>query len=294
MAISPPYNAYNNYAAGAYAQNPFAQSPVAQNQAYTQQGYNQAGAGQSGQYGVYQQQSPVFQQLENRQFQPEIKQALQILNQIQHLPGDMDHLKAMGVNPVFNNGAEALNLILSKGIRVEFGDMGDSWAHAQWIADENLIMINQNYQGDFSKEALYGISEAIYHEAGHAALNGDGVASIQEEIDCLALNTLGYRYHTYTDPEFAQTANNSKLIQDGVAVYGKLFFDADPQKQALVNRIISRYGTLPPETPDHRIPFTQGQVPLADRILRQMKVIDAVQQFPGIEQSLGLKMNQTV
>lgn len=207
-----------------------------------------------------------------RMFSPEIQAALNLVGQIRHLPGDEAHLRRMGIDIIFQNGAEALNLIRAKNLRVEFGDMGNSKAHAQWIADRNLIMINRKYQGDMSPATLYAISEAIYHEAGHAARSGDNRASVQEELNCLALNVLGYRYHTAVDPSFAYTASASRLIQDGVALYGRLFFDPDPNKQALVNRVIEKYGMLPPETPDHRVAFTPGAVPMADRIFRQLQL----------------------
>ncbi len=203
---------------------------------------------------------------------PEIFHALVLLADIRHLPQDEAHMRRLGVDLVFRNGEEALRLILQKGIRVEFGDMGDTKAHAQWLKDDNLIMINQKYRGSLGKETLYAISEAIYHEAGHAARHGDDRASIQEEINCLSLNTLANRYHSATDPEYAQSTSKSALIADGVALYSRLFFDNDPDKKALVNRVIEKYGQLPPESPDHRIPMTPYSVPLADRVLRQLKV----------------------
>ena len=204
-------------------------------------------------------------------FSPEISRALDILGQIRHLPGDEAYIRGMGVEVLFNNGAEALNLIRAKGIQVAFGDMGDSKAHAQWVKEQNLIMINQKYRGDMSPDTLYAISEAIYHEAGHASRLGDDQSSIQEEINCLALNTLAYRYHTATDPSYLLSASRSRLIQDGVALYAKLFFDPDPNKQALVNRVILKYGELPLETPDHgTAPLPYG-IPLGYRVLRQIQ-----------------------
>ncbi len=202
---------------------------------------------------------------------PEIAQALQLLSGIQHLPGDEQYLRNMGIDVIFRGGADAARLIQEKNVNVVFGDMGDSPAHAQWLSEDNTIMVNQKYQGDMRPENLYAISEAIYHEAGHAARSGDNQASIQEELNCLALNVLGYRYHTAVDPQFAQSASQSRLIQDGVALYARLFFDADPTKQALVNRVIEKYGMLPTQTPDHQIPLVpMGQVNMLDRICRQL------------------------
>lgn len=202
---------------------------------------------------------------------PEIYHALIELGQIQNPPWADTYLRSIGVDVLFKNGMEALNLITSKGIRVDFGDMGNSKAHAQWLKDENLIMINQRYQGDTSKATLYAISEAIYHEAGHATRNGDNQASIQEEINCLGMNTLGYLYHVMTDADYAATNSNSRLIQDGVALYAKLFFDPDPNKLALIGRVIEKYGYLPAHTPDHPIPVLPGKVPLTYLVLEQLQ-----------------------
>ncbi len=206
-----------------------------------------------------------------------IKNALMLVGQIQHLPRDEAYIRQLGVDLIFKNGAEALNLILQKQPRVEFGDMGDSKAHAQWIKEQNLIMINQKYKNNSSREALYAISEAIYHEAGHVARLGDNQASIQEETNCLALNTLANRFHAYNDPAYANSSSDSRLIADGVALYPKLFFDSDPNKQGLVNRIIEKYGMLPPETPDHPIPRTPYGLSLVDRILRQIQQNNTMQ-----------------
>lgn len=199
-----------------------------------------------------------------------IGQALGLLGQIHNLPQDELYIRQLGVNPVFQNGQQARQVIQSKGIRVEFGDMGDSPAHAQWMADQNLIMINQRYKGDTSPATLYAISEAIYHEAGHAAGNGDDNSSVQEELNCLALNTLAHRYHTAIDPNYARNVSSNRLLADGVALYPQLFFDADPQKQALVNRMVEKYGDLDLTSPGHEVPTISTQPwPLAQRIKTQ-------------------------
>ncbi|MCE3235413.1 MAG: hypothetical protein K0Q50_1593 [Vampirovibrio sp.] len=221
-----------------------------------------------------------------------IGMALFLLGRIQNLPGDEAYVRRLGVEPVYHNGQEALQVIRSKNIRVEFGDMGDSPAHAQWVSDQNLIMINQKYRGDMSKATLYAISEAIYHEAGHASkvvrdpvsgkqVNvsllsnnpadiGDDQSSIQEESNCLALNTLAHRYHEATDPDYARSSSSSRLISDGVALYSKLFFDPDPAKTGLVNRIYTKYGDLPPSSPGHEIPTNTPVTPIALRVLQRV------------------------
>ncbi len=203
---------------------------------------------------------------------PLIAQALHYLGEVRNLPQDEMALSQMGVNLLFHCGQDALDLIQQKNIKVAFGDMGDSLAHAQWIKDDNLIMINQKYKNDSSWPNLYAISEAIYHEAGHAGRMGDDRSSIQEEIDCLALNTLAYRYHAATNPHYVLISGTNRLIADGVALYAKLFFDPDPNKSALVNRVIDKYGFLPTHSPDHTIPLqTPSFGPtLADRVIRTL------------------------
>ena len=202
---------------------------------------------------------------------PEIQAALAVLGQTGNLPADEAYMKHMGLDVVFKNGAEALSLIQNRAIKVVFGDMGDTTAHAQWIQEQNTIMINQNYEGDMNPPTVYAIAAAIYHEAGHAARSGDSQTSIQEELNCLALNTLAYRYHAAMDPNYANAQSTSRLISDGVALYPKLFFDPDPQKQALVNRVIEKYGQLPMESEDHNTPMLPNNVGLAYRIVRQMQ-----------------------
>ncbi len=202
-------------------------------------------------------------------FTPEIQAALDVLGRIQHLPADEAYMREMGIDVIFRHGSEALNLIQNKSIRVEFGDMGDSPAHAQWIQEQNMIMINQKYRGNFAPAVINAIAEAIYHEAGHAARHGDNQASIQEELNCLALNTLAHRYHRTTSPADYLGNSNSNLINDGVALYSKLFFDPDPYKKALINRVIQKYGQLPLETPDHQTPMLNNNIALGYRVLRQ-------------------------
>lgn len=232
------------------------------------------------------------QALTYQQDQRILQQALQLVGQIRNLPADEAYMRHLGINPVFRSGQDAIATIQQKGARVVFGDMGDSPAHAQWIPEQNLIMINQRYRGDLSKPTLYAISEAIYHEAGHASGNGDGESSIQEELDCLALNTLAHRYHEVSDPAYAQAASTSRLISDGVALYAKLFFDPDPQKQALVNRVVEKYGDLPMWSPGHMVPPPGGfdgrsPLPMAYRVAQAVDARNVSQGAAPASPSLG-------
>jgi hypothetical protein len=234
-----------------------------------------------------------------------IGKALNLLGGIRHLPQEEAYLRLLGLNPCFHNGQEALRMIQNNRIKVVFGDMGDSSAHAQWVAnpetdqgpDQPTIMVNQKYRGDDSPATLYAISEALYHEAGHAAnvvtdpktgqpVNlsilgnrptsiGDDQSSIQEELDCMALNSLAHGYHEAIDPAYAKAASESRLLHDGVQLYYKLLLrDPDPQKNAIINRMLLKYGELPLSSPGHEItrpnePF--APLPLTARIAQRMQ-----------------------
>lgn len=218
----------------------------------------------------------------------EIGQALKILAITRNRPEDERGLQNMGVNIIFHNGAEALDLIRRRHSQVIFGDMGDSKAHAQFISPENTLMVNQRYRGNFSKPALYAIAAAIYHEAGHLAGLGDDKTSLQEETDCLALNTMAYRAHVALDPSYGQSISTSPLLADGVALYPKLFFDADPKKSALVRRINEKYGDLPLSTPDHPVPFlASGQVPIAIRVWNYARLQEIKEYLESAQQKLN-------
>jgi len=218
--------------------------------------------------------------------------ALDLLGGIQHIPAEESYLRTLGLSPCFHNGKEALDMIKNNHIQVVFEDMGDSLAHAQWDAEQSKIMVNAKYRGDNSPTTLYAISEALYHEAGHAAnvvtdprtgqhynLSlggvglkplGDGESSIQEELDCMALNSLAHGHHEATDPAYAQASSSSRLLRDGVQLYYRyLLKDPDPYKNAIINRIALKYPDLPLASPGHEPPrpmLPYAPLPLAYRI----------------------------
>lgn len=180
----------------------------------------------------------------------ELKMALNSLAEIIHTPDDIAYLNSIGINPPFNSGKEAINFLVQNKIKVEFGDMDSPIAHAQYSNDQNKIIINKNYKGKMTSAMAMAIADAAYHEIGHAK-DKDSYSSVQEELDCLSLNVLGYRYQQRYYPQIINSQQNSKLISDGVALYPKLFFDPDPNKTALVNRVKEKYGSLPMTSPNH-------------------------------------------
>lgn len=186
---------------------------------------------------------------------PVLSEAVSRLKEVKFLPGDLEHMKKLGVNPIYNSGEEAINLLVAKGFKVEFGPVSSPKCHAQWEKENNKIVINDKYKGTTDQGVILAISEALFHELGHAK-DDDNISSIQEEFDCLALNTLANRYHQYYYPAAFQNTSNADIVNDGVCLYTKLFFDSDPEKQALVQRVIEKYGNLPLESPNHESAVT--------------------------------------
>ncbi|MCA9840721.1 MAG: hypothetical protein KC475_01275 [Cyanobacteria bacterium HKST-UBA03] len=216
---------------------------------------------------------------------PELIESLYILSKTENLPRDEAYLRSLGVNIMFHNGRQAIDVLRKRGVSIIFSDMGDSTAHAEWVSDMNLIKINQRYKDDRSLPTLYALSEAIFHEAGHAAHRGDARSSIQEDVDCLALNAMAYRAHvaqTPAYPYFRPKGRLKPLFDNGVARYAQLFFNwdpynpptyqgSDPTLENLVHRIADKYGDLPPENPDHPIPILPYGHPLALRICQELQ-----------------------
>jgi len=217
--------------------------------------------------------SPAFQQLQDQAI---INQALDLMGDIQFLPQDVATIQDMGIKPLFRNGKEALDLIRQRGIKVGFGNMGNSSAHAQWVNDANFIMINQRYRNNPSPAIVSAISEALLHEAAHAKdapdLEEGATSSIVEETDCLALNAMAHHFHEMSNPELARNAPASPLLANGVNLYSDFFFkDPDPNRPALVNRIVEKYGSLPAASPIHPLPQMQnGKVSLVARVMAQL------------------------
>ena len=185
---------------------------------------------------------------------PVILEALNKLREVRYLPGDAEYIRNMGLKTIYNNGQEAINMLISKNLKVEFGQVSDPAIHAQWINSENKVIINEKYKDTKDPAVIMAISEAIFHELGHAK-DGDELSSIQEELECLALNTLAYRYHRAYYPDAFKSAANADIINNGVSLYEKLFFDPDIEKKGLVNRVIDKYGSLPLESPNHSLPI---------------------------------------
>lgn len=174
---------------------------------------------------------------------PTVLSALGYLNNLQFDENDVKYVQSIGAVLPFVSPKEALKFINDNNIRIKFMPLESSSVHAQYDFDNNFIEINKLYENTQNPAEILAIAEAILHETGHAK-DKDSDSSVQEEIDCLAMNVLAHRVFTKKFPNIFSTAD-SLIVKDGVCVYRDLFFDKDPAKAALVARLREKYGYLP-------------------------------------------------
>lgn len=182
--------------------------------------------------------------------QPEsISAALEKLKEIKFEKNDLIYMRTIGANPGFKSGLEAYEFIKNNNTQVKFAKLLPPDVHASWDFAQNQILISDKYKNSSEPAEILALSEAILHEAGHAK-DKDDKNSIQEELDCLALNVLAHQFYKKADKNvFA--GQNSFLFSEGVELYDRLFFKFDPTKQELKNRISKKYGNLPLSSPNH-------------------------------------------
>lgn len=172
-----------------------------------------------------------------------IEFALNSLKNVTFSQNDVDYVNAMGLYLPFLSGQEAIKFMKESNVRIGYTKMNDASIHAQYDFDKNFIGINDKYKNTNDFPVILAISEAIFHEAGHAKDN-DGKSSVQEELECLSLNVLAHKYHKALYPDIFKN-KKEHIIADGVELYTQLFFDKDPQKKALIKRVQDKYGFLP-------------------------------------------------
>lgn len=180
-----------------------------------------------------------------------IQRAMDELSKVNFSTNDVLYMKNLGVNLPFENGKEAVDYLNSKNIDVMYANFSNKNVHACLDTTQNtpVVLINSNYKDLASFPDILAISEAMLHEAGHAK-DDDSDNSIQEEIDCLALNVLAHQHYKETYPDIFKD-QNSPLFFEGVSLYNKLFFDFDPEKTALKKRIAEKYGFLNASSKNH-------------------------------------------
>ena len=174
---------------------------------------------------------------------PTLKSALKELYNINFDIKDMDYLTSKGLKLPFRSGQEVVNYIASQNIRIVFDKIPEPDIHAHYDYEKNTICINDRYKNSDSKPITLAIASAILHEASHAK-DMDGTASVQEELECLAMNALAHRAFVkkYSEEIFKQTG--VPIISDGVSLYADLFFNR-PDLTDLLTRVKTKYGDLP-------------------------------------------------
>lgn len=172
-----------------------------------------------------------------------ILKALKELETLTFDKEDVDYIQSLGAVPPFKSGIETLNSINNSNVRIKFDALPSPKVHAQYDYETNFIKINEIYKNTQNPAEILAITEAIMHESGHAK-DKNGTGSIQEEIDCLALNALSHRALSKKHPGIFKSTD-SLIVKDGVCIYSDLFFDKDSLKTKLVARIGEKYGFLP-------------------------------------------------
>jgi len=176
-----------------------------------------------------------------------ISQALKVLETIVFNSEDIKSIENLISTIPFKNGQEAIDYANKEKIKIIFDKVSSPEIHAQWQNWRNTIVINERYQNTKDSAEICAISAAILHELSHAK-DKDSISSIQEEIDCLAMNAIAFKILQKQKPELSNK-NNSPILSDGVTLYSKLFFDKDKSK--LADRIKLKYGSLDIESPNH-------------------------------------------
>lgn len=172
---------------------------------------------------------------------PTILKAMDELKTLTFDEKDIAHVQRLGAVLPFKSGSETLEFINNSNVRIKFATLSSPKVHAQYDFETNFIKINDIYKNTQNPAEILAITEAILHESGHAK-DKNGSCSIQEEIDCLALNAISHRALVKKHPD-AFKNNDSLIVKDGVCIYADLFFDKDPTK--LMARIGQKYGFLP-------------------------------------------------
>lgn len=174
---------------------------------------------------------------------PIIISALDELKKVQFNPEDVRQIESMGISTPFKSGEEAVNFIKDSNLRIGFADTGAEGIHAQYDFKENKILLNKKYQNTSDTADVLALAEAILHESGHAK-DKDSASSIQEELNNLGTGALAHRFFEKKYPEIFNHAN-TLIVNDGVNIYARIFFDSDINKRALKERVRQKYGLLP-------------------------------------------------
>ena len=174
---------------------------------------------------------------------PIITSALDELKKVEFDSNDVKYIRNLGLEIPFDSGEDAVNFIKKSNLRIGFDDTGAEGIHAQYDYNENKILLNKKYKNTSDTADVLALAEAILHESGHAKDN-DGESSVQEELNNLGTGALAHRFFEKKYPQIFDNAN-TLIVNDGVNIYAKLFFDGDLNKKALIKRVREKYGLLP-------------------------------------------------
>lgn len=169
-----------------------------------------------------------------------LKTALNELKNIEFSSDDKKYIHKLGSRPPYSNGKEAYDFIKNNSINVKFAKLPSNDIHAQWDVDTKSIKINEIYKNTKNKAVILAITEAIFHEAGHAK-DLDGDSSIQEELNCLALNAMAHRALEKKYPNI-YTTGDENIVKKGVVLYADIYFDPNPSR--LIKKIQKSYSHL--------------------------------------------------
>ena len=182
--------------------------------------------------------------------------AVEELNNLSFDKNDLKKFEILGGKLIFKNGKEAVDFSKKNNIKIDFDKMENPSIHAQWSEAQNKIIINNKYKNTNKIAEILAIASSILHELSHAKDN-DSTSSIQEEIDCLGMNSLA---HSAFSKKYKNVflGQQSPIIKDGVELYANLYFN--DKKENLIKRISKKYGNLPVQSPNH------NETPLAKEI----------------------------
>ncbi len=156
---------------------------------------------------------------------------------------DVKQINELGLNLPFHSGSDVVNFLSENNVRITFAKINENDVHAHYDYEKNIVCINDRYKNNSSTPVVLAIAEAILHETGHAKDN-DAKTSVQEELECLAMNAIAHRdiVKRYSDVFYP---SNEPIINDGVRLYAQLFFDNSKSKNGLILRVREKYGNLP-------------------------------------------------
>ncbi len=174
---------------------------------------------------------------------PVLKEALYELQITNFDANDIAYVNSLGLELPFTSGEQVVDFIANNNVRILFDSIKDSDVHAHYNYEKNIIYINDKYIGTKDKAIVLAISESILHETGHAK-DKDGKTSVQEELECLAMNAIAHRSIVKRHSDIF-SPSVALIVKEGVSLYEDLFFNRHDDNNALIARVRDKYGYLP-------------------------------------------------